>query len=124
MPKKQGQQARGGLARAKALSAKRRSEIARAAAMARHHGTKQPNKPPTRVATFQVRMVLPPGATVRDAGQYVLDAVASYRGGLQPPGWGPGGEDPNEAGDPMHGLDVNTVQVAIMHKPSKVKWPT
>jgi hypothetical protein len=68
-----------------------------------------PQKP--RRVVFVVSFDLPPGETVTGAQAYVYDAVRSMKGGLQPPGYGPGGYDPEESGDPMFGLNGDTVQV-------------
>lgn len=65
-----------------------------------------------RKAEYRVTFDLPEGATLADGKLYVLDAVSSLRGSLQPPGYGPGGPDDAEEGDPMHGLDPDTVRVA------------
>lgn len=62
-------------------------------------------------ATFRVSLVLPPNATVRDAQEYVLDAVVSWRGSLRPPfAYGDGSKE-DELGDPMFGLDSEAVKV-------------
>lgn len=42
--------------------------------------------------------------------EYIESAITAWQGSLQPPGYGPGGEDPNEAGDPMFG-NVRHVEV-------------
>jgi hypothetical protein len=61
--------------------------------------------------SFKVSFVLPEAATVANAREYVVNAVSTLKGGLQPPGHGPGGYDPDEDGDPMFELDEKTVRV-------------
>lgn len=57
--------------------------------------------------TFEVSFPLPPGATIGDARQYVLDAVSTWQGSLRPPG----GYSEDDPGDPMFALDGGTVRV-------------
>jgi hypothetical protein len=56
---------------------------------------------------FDVSFVLPEGATIDMAGEYVVEAVGFLKGGRKPPGVDP--DDPD--GDPMFGLDPDTVEV-------------
>jgi hypothetical protein len=63
---------------------------------------------------FTVTFKKPAGASVEDCRSYVEDAVATWRGQCRPPG-GHGDDDP---GDPMWGLDWETVKAkrAFMRK--------
>lgn len=60
--------------------------------------------------TFKVTLTIPEGATITDAKAYILDAVSSWHGSLRPPGAYGELEDP---GDPMHGLDGDSVDVTL-----------
>ena len=113
MPRKPSPQALGGQARAKALTATRRSNIARAAAQARWSDPHVLRRQilPRRKLLLLVSMMVPAGATDSEAVGYVRNAVQDWCGQLQPPGWGPGGEDPSEPGDPMFSLNPSTVTV-------------
>lgn len=56
---------------------------------------------------FTVRLVIPEGATVRDAKFYIDEALRAWRGQLRPPG----GCGAGDLGDPMWALDVQTLVV-------------
>lgn len=56
---------------------------------------------------FEISFLLPQGATVADAREYVLGAVSDWCGSLKPPGADP--EDPD--GDPMFSLDSSAVKI-------------
>jgi len=60
---------------------------------------------------FKVSFPLPAGASERDARLYVLDAVASMKGSLQPPR-----PEEGQHGDPMFLLDGDSVRVAVFRK--------
>lgn len=60
-----------------------------------------------RIVKFTVSLPLPPGATVRDAQDYVFEAVRTWRGSLRPPG----SYDDADPGDPMWELDEDAVKV-------------
>ncbi len=53
---------------------------------------------------FKIILVRPEGADEADVRDYIMSALRSYRGGLQPPV----GE---YVGDPMWGLDVHSIRV-------------
>ena len=57
--------------------------------------------------TFEVSFSLPPGATLSEARRYVLNAVSTWQGSLRPPG----GYSEDDPGDPMFGLNGDTVRV-------------
>lgn len=76
-------------------------------------------QPKVRRMAFVVSFDAPPGATIVRARGYVADAVASMKGSLLPPGYGPGGYDPEETGDPMFNLDGDTVHVTQLHTRKK-----
>lgn len=60
-----------------------------------------------------VELECPTGASMQDIQDYVSDAVASWRGGLEPP------NDGNAyTGNPMWGLDRDTVRVS---RPARVR---
>ena len=61
---------------------------------------------------FRVSLVLPDGASVADARDYVLDAVATMRGCYRPPG----GHHADDPGDPMFALDSRSVRVTRLQK--------
>lgn len=50
-------------------------------------------------------MDVPEGASREDVLMYVVDAVATMKGCLRPPG----GDDEDDTGDPMFGLDGSSV---------------
>lgn len=60
-----------------------------------------------RIVKFRVEFPLPPGATIPEAQAYVEEAVSTWRGSLRPPG----SYEPDDEGDPMYGLDGDTVRV-------------
>lgn len=60
-----------------------------------------------RKAEYRVTFDLPEGATLADGKAYVLDAVSSYKGGL------------DHVNNPMSWLDQNTVRVARITRPIK-----
>ena len=53
---------------------------------------------------FKVDFILPEGATLDDAEAYVNDAVRTMKGCYRPP-------DDEDDGDPMSGLDADTVRI-------------
>ncbi len=70
---------------------------------------------------FEVSFILPEGATLAQAHEYVGYAVAEMRGALQPPGRDEGGDNPDAAGDPMFCLDTDTVRVASRDRRKRTK---
>jgi hypothetical protein len=56
---------------------------------------------------FNVSFLLPEGATIEMAREYVEEAIGFLKGGRKPPGVDP--DDPD--GDPMFDLDPDTVEV-------------
>lgn len=60
------------------------------------------------IVTFTVTMKQPRGATLTDIRQYIDEAVTKWRGSLRPPG----AYDNEDPGDPMFGLDTDTVRVS------------
>lgn len=65
---------------------------------------------------FMVNIDVPKGVTIKDVRQYIFDAVSSYCGALQPPGYGPGGPDENEPGDPLWGIGNNVTVKSIANR--------
>jgi len=65
-----------------------------------------------KTQSFKVTLDIPTGASVRDAQEYILDAVQTWAGSLRPPG----GHDDCDEGDPMFGLDRNKVKVVRYRK--------
>jgi hypothetical protein len=65
---------------------------------------------------FLVTLDVPDHATIGECSAYVLDAVASWRGQCRPPG----SYDDNDPGDPMFGLDPDSVHVVRVN-PNKRK---
>jgi hypothetical protein len=65
----------------------------------------------TKRAQFTVSFVMPPGATLKEAKEYIVDAVASMKGSYRPPA----SYDETDPGDPMFRLDGDTVKV-VGHK--------
>ena len=69
-------------------------------------------------AAFTVGIDIPPNASMEEAESYILDAVKSWRGSLQPSrADGDGGID---LGDPMFDLDPTSVHV--MFKKGYKSW--
>lgn len=68
---------------------------------------------PAKRVTFKVSFILPEGATVGRARDYVEDAVSTMNGSLMP--YGADHEDP-DAGDPMSYLDGDTVRVTRLNQ--------
>lgn len=60
-----------------------------------------------RRVEFKVSFVLPPRATVTEARAYVLDAISTMKGCRMPPG----ADDEFPEGDPIFGLDSDTIKV-------------
>ena len=65
---------------------------------------------PRRTRAYHVTLDLPDGASSRAAKAYVLEAVQSWHGSLQPPG-ADMGDGTYADGDPMFHLDPDTVTV-------------
>lgn len=65
--------------------------------------------PKSKTVSLTVTFELPEGATKTEAKEYVLDAVSTWRGSLRPPG----SYDEADDGDPMWGLDSDTVKVVL-----------
>lgn len=65
---------------------------------------------PRKVA-FQVSFLLPEGATVRDARNYVHDAISEWKGSLRPPR----SYNPNDEGDPFFSLDRDSIRVTRVY---------
>lgn len=57
--------------------------------------------------SFVVTFDQPDGSLVEDCRAYIVDAVSAWRGSLRPPG----GYEPTDSGDPMWGLNSDTVKV-------------
>ena len=65
-----------------------------------------------KVVAFTGSFPPPPGVTARDAKDYVLDAVATWRGGLRPPG----AYSDTDPGDPLFDLNPDAVQVKYLRR--------
>lgn len=59
-----------------------------------------------------VRARVPNNVTMEEFREYVLDAVASWRGSLRPPY----SYDDDDPGDPLWGLDPDSVRVTRLYK--------
>ena len=64
---------------------------------------------------FEVSLTVPAGATVKQAKEYVSEAIRSWSGSLQPPG-ADLGEGTIAEGDPMFNLDPDSVFVVEFSK--------
>lgn len=68
--------------------------------------------PKSKRVEFRVSFLLPEGALVRDAKAYVIDAVHTMNGCYRPPG----SYDDNDPGDPMWGLERESIEVKVARK--------
>lgn len=71
-------------------------------------------KPRGRV-TLKVELDVPYGSNKTDVKAYVLDAIQTHRGSLQPP-FADLGDGTFAEGDPLFDLDADSVKVTFLRK--------
>ena len=65
-----------------------------------------------RLVMLHVKATVPDKAGHKEIRAYLISALASWCGSLHPPGWGTGGLDPDEQGDPMwDGIQVKVLSI-------------
>jgi len=65
--------------------------------------------------SFTITLKPPPRASRADILNYILDAVATWRGQLRPPG----ALDDDDLGDPMWDLDPNSINISCQQRRKK-----
>lgn len=66
-----------------------------------------------RIGYFLVTLPIPDGASFKDVQEYIHDAVGSWNGSLRPPG----GYGPEDEGDPLFGIERDSIKVEQKQRP-------